>query len=116
MEVFTELVSDDPTVLSKRVFFDFPVDADHLRREISEAGLVVRDLWEGEVVFPCDSARGVMDHLMKSGAGTAYYQAVDPQRRDELTEKFVRRLAERMGSPSDYRVRHEYFACIADKK
>jgi hypothetical protein len=59
--------------------------------------------------------RAVLDHLLKSGAGTAFYDAVNAVKRDRLTEEFLRFLAQRHNGDGDYEVRHDYVACIAEK-
>jgi MoaA/NifB/PqqE/SkfB family radical SAM enzyme/protein-L-isoaspartate O-methyltransferase len=131
LEIFAELVARDPTVLRKRVAFDFPRDAQHVEAEMSAAGLRINQLWEGAVVFRYDSPEEVLEHLLKSGAGTAFYDAVDPARRQSLTDEFLRLLADRRQSStgyqvahdsgyqvahdSGYQVAHDYVACIAEK-
>ena len=115
LEVFAELVARDPAVLTKRVAFDFPRDADHVRDEISAAGLAVDDTWEGAVVFRYATPAAVLEHLLKSGAGTAFYDAIDPDRRDALTGEFLQGLAARHGDRPPYEVVHEYVACIAQQ-
>jgi nitroreductase len=47
---------------------------------------------EGEIVFCYETAHEALEHLKKSGAGTAYYDAVDPTRRDFLETRFLKRL------------------------
>ena len=113
LELFAELVARDPTVLRLRVAFDFPRDAAHIRTLLADAGLTGLETWDGSVVFHYDSPEAVLDHLLKSGAGTAFYDAIDPERRDALTAEFLRLLAERNPSPSDFAVAHNYVAAIA---
>jgi hypothetical protein len=115
LEIFAQLVARDPTVLTRRVAFDFPRDLAHVERETAVAGLVVEDLWEGAITFRYDTARGVLEHLLKSGAGTAFHDAVDPLRRDALTGEFLDIFAARHHGPEGYEVSHEYVACIAGK-
>jgi SAM-dependent methyltransferase len=115
LEIFAELVARDPSVLQKRVAFDFPRDTGHVEAEMATAGMHVEELWEGEVVFRYESPEGVLEHLLKSGAGTAFYDAVDPERREALTGRFLERLAERRQRSEGYEVGHEYVACIAAK-
>ena len=57
--------------------------------------------------------RSVLEHLLKSGAGTAFYEAVVPARRKSLTERFVRMLTARHRRSGGYDVKHDYLACIA---
>jgi len=115
LEIFAELVAQDPTVLRRRVAFDFPRDVQHVEAEMAAAGLRVDDLWQGAAVFRYDSPEEVLEHLLKSGAGTAFYDAIEPDRRQPLTEEFLRRLAEGPRSAPGYEVSHEYVACIAAK-
>ena len=105
-----------PAVLQKRVAFDFPRDTEQIRQQTAAVGLHIDELWEGSVVFRYDSPARVLEHLLKSGAGTAFYDAIDPARRPELTDEFLRLLAAR--HPADrvgYEVCHEYIACVARK-
>jgi len=113
LEIFGELVARDPSVLRKRIAFDFPRDPDHVKAEMSTAGLKVEQLWEGAVVFSYNSPQEVLEHLLKSGAGTAFYQAIDPKRREALTDEFLESLAARQDGSSAYHVSHDYVACIA---
>jgi len=114
-EIFAELVAEDPSVLLKRVAFDFPRDAAQVRELLQGAGLAVHDAWEDAIVFRYGSAREVLDHLLKSGAGTAFYDAIAPQARDGLTERFLHLLAARQKGATGFPVCHEYVACIAAK-
>ncbi len=114
LEIFGELIARDPAVLQKRVAFDFPRDSGQIRQEMTAVGLHIDELWEGSVVFRYDSPAGVLEHLLKSGAGTAFYDAIDPIRRPGLTDEFLSLLAAR--HPADragYEVCHDYIACIA---
>ncbi|MCP4641281.1 MAG: methyltransferase domain-containing protein, partial [bacterium] len=113
LDIFWEIVARDPSVLEKRVAFDFPRDMDHVREEIETAELRVETLWDGDITFQYDSAEEVLEHLLKSGAGTAFYDAVDPARRDELEQEFIRLLTARHGSHEPYEVVHDYVSCIA---
>jgi len=115
LEIFGEIVARDPSVLRKRVAFDFPRGMDHVTSEMDQAGFAVEDLWEGEVVFHCGTPEAVLEHLLKSGAGTAFYDAVDPDRRDVLEKDFRDRLRERRQGETGFDVIHEYVACIARK-
>lgn len=113
LELFAELVARDPTVLRRRVAFDFPRDAARVEALLAEAGLADAEVWHGAVTFRYDSPEAVLDHLLKSGAGTAFYDAIDPERRNALTAEFLRLLAERNESPTGFAVTHDYVAAIA---
>ncbi len=116
LEIFAELVSREPSVLQKRVAFDFPRGEEHLRRELAAAGFAPEEIREGAIVFRYGSAPEVLEHLLKSGAGTAFYEAIDPSRRDGLTREFLARLVEKNGGRPSYEVVHDYIACIARKR
>lgn len=113
LEIFHDLIARDPSVLQKRVAFDFPRDMAHVRRAVTGAGLVVEDLWEGQIVFRYKSAAEVLEHLLKSGAGTAFYDAVDPAKRPFLEREFLRILGERHQGQPIIEVVHDYISCIA---
>ncbi len=115
LEIFAELVARDPSVLTKRVAFDFPRDRDHVAAEMAAVELEVEELSAGAIVFRYDSPEGVLEHLLKSGAGTAFYDAIDADRRASLADEFVALLAERQQSSTAYEVTHDYITCIARK-
>lgn len=116
LEIFAELVAEDPTVLRKRVAFDFPRDADHVAALLAAAGLEVAALRQDSLVFTYATAEQALEHLLKSGAGTAFYDALDPVRRPALTARFLERLAARRApGATAFAVRHDYVACVARK-
>jgi len=65
--------------------------------------------------FQYDSAAEVLEHLLKSGAGTALYDTVDPARRIPLARRFLQMLEQRRGPSSRFEVCHEYVACVAGR-
>jgi MoaA/NifB/PqqE/SkfB family radical SAM enzyme/protein-L-isoaspartate O-methyltransferase len=113
LEIFAQLVARDPAVMIKKVSFDFPRDVQQAREELVLAGLEVVRLWEGAVVFRYASAEMVLEHLLKSGAGTAYYEAIDASRRAGLEGEFVKILRERHPACREIDVVHDYVACVA---
>jgi hypothetical protein len=113
LEIFAELVSENPSVLLKQVHFDFPPDTGKVQEALASAGLGIKRLWEGEVVFRYDTPREVLEHLLKSGAGTAYYEALDPSCRKALENEFLKRFEARKRPAGNYEVVHEYISCIA---
>ena len=115
LEVFSTLVARDPSVLRKRVAFDFPRDAASVCDGLHACGLSPEAMWEGSVVFPCDSPRQVLDHLLKSGAGTVFYDALDPAKRPALEQAFMAELASRHACDQTFPVTHEFIACVARK-
>lgn len=112
LEIFHDIVAEDPQVLQSQVVFDFPRDMDQVETELAQAGLRARHIWEDQIRFRYNTAEQALEHLLKSGAGTAYYEAVVPDRREELTREFTRRLQEKNQGPS-FEVVHEFLACIA---
>ncbi len=115
-EIFSELVARDPRVLTKRVAFDFPKDEAGLRNTVERAGLRVTDMWNGCAVFRYPTAEEVLHHLLESGAGTVFYDAIDRDAREGLTREFLALLEERNGARPGFEVRHDYLACIAEKE
>jgi len=115
-EIFSSLVARDPRVMTRRVAFDFPRDGAHLKSLVDGAGLAAVDLWEGSAVFRYGTAGEVLDHLLKSGAGTVFYDAIDRSARDRLTCEFLEILRKRNGKRKTFQVRHDYVACIAEIK
>ena len=69
---------------------------------------------EDRIVFRYASAEQVLEHLLKSGAGTAFYDAIDPACRPALTERFLQMLGARHEPGTDFEVCHEYVACVAN--
>ncbi|MCX5771148.1 MAG: methyltransferase domain-containing protein [Candidatus Hydrogenedentes bacterium] len=113
LDIFWEIVAEDPSVLEKRVAFDFPRDMDHLRTELKAAGFELQRLWDGKITFRYDTPEDVLDHLLKSGAGTAFYDVVDPARRKGLEQRFLDTIRARQGTARPYKVVHDYVSCIA---
>jgi len=114
-ELFAELVAKDPSVLTKRVSFDFPRDVQQIESQLTAAGFADLQPWQGAAVFQYDTARGVLEHLLKSGAGTAFHDAIDPDRRDALTDEFVDTLTARNPESAEFEAAHEFIACVATK-
>jgi MoaA/NifB/PqqE/SkfB family radical SAM enzyme/SAM-dependent methyltransferase len=108
LEIFSRLVAEDPSVLRMRVDFDFPRDKAHVRAAIEAAELEVIDLWDGTITFRCASPAAVLEHLLTSGAGTAYYDALDPARRPSLERRFIEDLGARHAGAQEIPVAHDY--------
>ena len=98
-----------------RLAFDFPRDIDHVHQEITTAGMEILDLCDGKITFHYDTPEEVLQHLLKSGAGTAFYEAIDLNKRAALKKEFLKRLADRRRNSPTYDVSHDYFMCIARK-
>jgi hypothetical protein len=88
----------------------------HTRDEIEAAGFETEFLHEGNITFRYNSPEDVLEHLLKSGAGTAFHDAIDPVSRNRLEERFLEKLAYRSDKDSRYDVVHDYVMCIAQKR
>lgn len=110
--IFYRLVAEDPSVLKKRVHFDFPRDKAHIERLLTENSFIPERITGGRIVFPCRSPDQVLTHLLRSGAGTAFYDALGPSSREDMERRFKDELAGRVRSGS-YDVVHDYIMCIA---
>jgi hypothetical protein len=97
------------------VAFDFPRDTDHVRTLLQGAGFEIQALWQDSIVFHYGSPAQVLEHLLKSGAGTAFHDAIDPARRPALTQRFLQMLALRHAPGTDIEVTHDYVACVANR-
>lgn len=116
LEIFAELVAENPAVMQKQVFFDFPWTAEDLRQRLKLQGLEPEHLIEGEITFEYPTAQKVLEHLLKSGAGTAYYDALDPAARPGLEARFLERLTTENQDQPVFEVTHKYVSCIAGVK
>ncbi len=114
--VFHELVAADPSVLLKQVRFDFPKDLARVEALLKECGLRPEELHEGHITFHYNSPDEVLEHLLKSGAGTAFYDAIDPSRRRDMEEQFKSALADGNRPKRGYRVVHDFILCVAGKE
>ncbi len=115
LEIFGEIVGRDPSVLQKRVTFDFPCDLAQLKSAVEAAGLEVLDTFEDSITFQYHTPEEVLEHLLKSGAGTAFYDALAPARRADLEKEFLRILAVRNQAQDRFEVVHDYLTCLACK-
>ena len=115
LDIFWQLVGEDPGALEKKVVFDFPKDAEHLKSKLKAEGLQVDKLWDGKITFTYDSPQEVLDHLLRSGAGTVFYGAVAPDKREHLQKRFMEELVSRNNGRANFEVVHEYFSCVACK-
>ena len=115
LKIFRKLISKNPSILKKRVAFDFPRDMDYVRDELEAVELEVEHLVEGEVVFRYDGPEEVLEHLLKSGAGTVYYDALEASKKKSFEGEFIKNLVDRHKDNTRYEVVHDYISCIAKK-
>lgn len=114
--IFRELVTEDLSVLQKKVHFDFPENRRQVEAALEENGLVPEELTEGHITFTYTSPGGVLEHLLRSGAGTAFYDAIDPARQSEMEERFKALLVEKNKPKRNFPVVHDYVLCVAAKR
>jgi len=115
LAIFAELVASEPDALTRAVDFDFPRDTDQVRTQLREAGLEASHIREGAITFEYPDAERALEHLLRSGAGTAFHDAIEPARREELVARFIQMLSAEC-SQRTCRVTHDYFSCIATKR
>ena len=115
LEIFADLVAARPEALRSQVAFAFMRDVAQVENQLGAVGLAPESIWEGEIEFSYGGAEAVLEHLLKSGAGTAFYEAVDPSCRPQMERGFLDGLRARHSGRGPYRVRHEYIAAIAVK-
>ena len=68
LEIFSELVAENPPALTRLVSFDFPRDRGQVHDLLESAALRPVRLWHDAIVFRCDSTSAVLEHLLKSAA------------------------------------------------
>jgi MoaA/NifB/PqqE/SkfB family radical SAM enzyme/SAM-dependent methyltransferase len=113
LEIFYRLIALNPSVLRRQVKLDFPRSLDHIKSELAQAGLEPVHLAQGKLLFVYDSAEEVLEHLIKSGAGTLFYESIDSRAREEMRDSFLELLREENRGKSRFEVIHEYLECIA---
>lgn len=113
--IFREIATENPVALTKQIDFDFPRDREHLASELAKAGLAHTWIGEGSVSFRYICAEEALEHLLKSGAGTAFYETVALEYREALEKEFIARLKKRNGNSASFEVVHDYLACTAVK-
>ena len=67
----------------------------------------MKSLWEGQILFQYDTPEEVMEHLLKSGTGTTFHDAIDPNRREVLEQQFISIQGKRPKNGSKYEVAHD---------
>jgi SAM-dependent methyltransferase len=116
LEIFGEIIGRHPSALQKRVAFDFPRDLGYLKSAVEGTGFELLDTCEDAITFQYSTPEGVLEHLLKSGAGTAFYEALDPNQRPELEKEFLEILAGRRRAENRFDVVHDYLVCVARSK
>jgi protein-L-isoaspartate O-methyltransferase len=115
LEIFGKIVGRDPSVLTKRIAFDFPKSLDHLESKLQNAGFQILHSFRDAITFSYSTPEEVLRHLLKSGAGTAFYEALEPERRGDLENDFLEMLSFRNRNQPNFNVIHDYLSCLAKK-
>lgn len=113
IDVFEEIVRENPGSLNKAVQMKFPLDAKETAEHLKDAGFDNAWLSEGSFDFNCHAGVEVYDHVMKSGAGATLYYALDPAVRESLAAEFARRVEQRYAGQPEIRIGHRYVIGIA---
>jgi len=112
LQVFEEIVREDPQSLTKAVTLKFPVDTIETRKHLESSGFRVGWMHQGTFNYCCHSGHQVYDHVMKSGAGTTFYYALKPSVRERFTKEFIRRIDEMYADVPQITIVHEYVVGI----
>ena len=113
IEVFEELTREDPTILQKAVKLKFPLDGKETASELEEAGFEVEWIRQASFDFCCDTGQEVLDHVMKSGAGTTFYYSLRPDVREQMADRFIAKIESRYRDADRIRIGHDYVDVIA---
>ncbi|UCE24830.1 MAG: radical SAM protein [Candidatus Zixiibacteriota bacterium] len=115
-EFFEDLVRENPGVMDKAVRMKFPCDDDDVRASLERAGFEARHLQSGTFTVVCRDGQEVLDHVMKSGAGSTFYHSIQQSHRERLTAEFIRRIDERFGGSGDIPIIHRYVVGTAVRR
>jgi len=112
IEIFEELVREEPGIMMKTVKLKFPADAEEIERDLQESGFKVSWLKQGSFDFVCKEGKEVYDHVMNSGAGTTFYYSLKPEVRERVAKEFIRRVDDRFKKSSKITIVHDYVVGI----
>jgi MoaA/NifB/PqqE/SkfB family radical SAM enzyme/ubiquinone/menaquinone biosynthesis C-methylase UbiE len=112
IEVFEEIIREEPQSLLKAVRFKFTKYRDETEKHLRTSGFKIEWIKQGSFNFVCHTGQEVYDHVMKSGAGTTLYYSLKPSERGRLAKEFVRRIDERYGGAPEIIIGHEYVVGI----
>jgi MoaA/NifB/PqqE/SkfB family radical SAM enzyme/ubiquinone/menaquinone biosynthesis C-methylase UbiE len=115
IEVFEEIVREEPLSMMKTVKFKFPQDAGDTEGDLRVAGFDVEWIRQSTFDFVCQTGMEVYDHVMKSGAGTTFYYSLQPEYRERFAKEFVRRIEERFRKEPQITIVHDYVVGIGVK-
>lgn len=115
-QVFEELVRENPDVMEKAVRMKFPSSDNDVRMALNKYGFEPRYLHSGTFTVVCRDGREVLDHVMKSGAGSTFYHAIRPSERQGLIDKFITRIEAHYATSNGIPIMHRYAMGTAVKK
>jgi MoaA/NifB/PqqE/SkfB family radical SAM enzyme/protein-L-isoaspartate O-methyltransferase len=116
LALFARVVAERPGALTRRVAFDFPRSHEAARQAVLAAGLTPLRFRQGRVLFRYRTAEEVLEHLLKSGAGTVFHDAIAPRYRARLRRRFVELQRPLRDAAGWYAVEHRYVAGTAEKE
>jgi SAM-dependent methyltransferase len=108
IEVFEEIVREEPLSMMKAVKLKFPLDAAETEKDLRDAGFEVEWIRQSTFDFVCGAGQEVYDHVMKSGAGTTFYYSLKPEYRKPFAREFVRRIDQRYRDEPQIAIVHDY--------
>jgi ubiquinone/menaquinone biosynthesis C-methylase UbiE len=108
IEIFEQIIREEPQSLLKGVTLKFPKNADEIEKHLKASGFETKWIRQGTFNFVCHKGQEVYDHVMKSGAGTTFYYSLKPSERERLAKEFVRRMDERSHGIPQINIVHEY--------
>jgi len=112
IEVFEEIIRDNPRSMSKAVKFKFPKDADETERHLKEAGFRTQWMKQGSFNYVARTGQDVYDHVMKSGAASTYHYSLRPSDRERLAQEFIDRVNKRFAQSREIVIGHDYVVGI----
>ncbi len=112
LQIFEEIVREEPQSLEKAVKLKFPANAAEARKHLESSGFRVGWMHQGTFNYCCYTGQQVYDHVMKSGAGTTFYYALKPSVREWFTKEFIRRTDKMYADAPQITIVHEYVAGI----
>lgn len=111
---FRDVLAAQPNLVQRYVALALPGSKGTLRRWFRRSGWHIQEVWDGAESLPARKPRETVEWMLTSGAGAGFINALDPQRRDELTIAVERRLAARYGQDG-IPLQHTFVAGLAKR-
>lgn len=109
---FRDVLAAEPTLVRRFISLALPGSGRTLRRWFRLGGLQPQRIWEGAEALPARKPQETVSWMLTSGAAAGFINALDQERRDEITAAVERRLADRYGEHGVV-LRHTFAAGIA---